>query len=172
MNKIELAKVTPKPLLFLIGIYFAVAAIMFVFSGLGDLPFNRKLPLESTPVAVYILVVLLLPVSLFLIYCRRKVCVTKGRLTVKSVINTISIRTGQITKVALIGADETPAPLLRTNGTTMPGLKSGWFRTGRQKFFVDFVNRPNVWIQTEGDTADILLELAQPEAMLRMFADK
>ena len=58
-------------------------------------------------------------------------------------------------------------PRLKTNGTDLPGLKSGWFRLrNRHKAFVAMTRGPRVlWLPT-GKGFDLLLQPRQPQALL------
>ena len=58
-------------------------------------------------------------------------------------------------------------PRLKTNGTDLPGLKSGWFRLrNRHKAFVAMTHGPRVlWLPT-GKGFDLLLQPRQPQALL------
>jgi hypothetical protein len=58
-------------------------------------------------------------------------------------------------------------PLLKTNGTSLPGLKSGWFRLrNRHKAFVAMTTGPRVlWLPTHNGY-DLLLQPRQPQALL------
>lgn len=153
-----------KPALCLLAVWAVIMLLAWLIP--ADLPFNRKIPVA--PVWICMLTTALMLLLLLLIYGRRSVVLAQGRLEVKSVLNKISVPTAQISRAVRIGEDEAPVPTSRTNGTAMPGLKSGWFQAGGRKVFIDYVRSPNVWIQTEG-AADILLELEQPEALLRLL---
>ena len=58
-------------------------------------------------------------------------------------------------------------PLLKTNGTGLPGFKSGWFRLrNRRKAFVAMTTGPRVlWLPTHNGY-DLLLQPRQPQALL------
>lgn len=58
-------------------------------------------------------------------------------------------------------------PMLKTNGTGLPGLQSGWFRLrNRHKAFVAIAGSPRVlWIPTRSGY-DLLLQPLQPQALL------
>lgn len=58
-------------------------------------------------------------------------------------------------------------PLLKTNGTALPGFRSGWFRLrNREKAFVAMLRGPRVtWVPTTQDYG-LLLQPRQPQALL------
>lgn len=58
-------------------------------------------------------------------------------------------------------------PLVKTNGTALPGFKSGWFRLrNRQKALVAMTQGPRVaWVPTTLDYG-LLLQPRQPQALL------
>lgn len=58
-------------------------------------------------------------------------------------------------------------PMLKTNGTALPGFRSGWFRLrNRRKALVAMNAGPRVlWLPTRSDH-DLLLQPRQPQALL------
>ena len=58
-------------------------------------------------------------------------------------------------------------PSWKTNGTALPGFKSGWFRMrNRHKAFVAMTTGPRVlWLPTSKGH-DLLLQPRQPQALL------
>lgn len=58
-------------------------------------------------------------------------------------------------------------PMLKTNGTSLPGLRSGWFRLrNRSKALVATAGGTRVlWLPTQG--YDLLLQSRQPQALLQ-----
>lgn len=63
-------------------------------------------------------------------------------------------------------------PLLKTHGTGLPGLRSGWYRLrNRRKAFVAMLSGPRVlWIPTRNGY-DLLLQPRQPQALLDCLRD-
>jgi hypothetical protein len=70
-------------------------------------------------------------------------------------------------RVADLGERTELKPVLKTNGTSLPGLRSGWFRLrNRRKALVATAGGPRVlWLPTHGDF-DLLLQPRQPQALL------
>lgn len=68
----------------------------------------------------------------------------------------------------VVNLDEHPElrPLLKTNGFSLPGFRSGWFRLrNRRRCFVAMAAGPRVlWLPT--DAHDLLLETRDPSALL------
>ena len=77
-----------------------------------------------------------------------------------------SLLTGEA-KVLDLGADPAHRPVLRTNGTGLPGYGSGWFKLANGEQALLFVtDRRVVYLPTREGYA-VLLSVAEPEAFLQ-----
>lgn len=63
-------------------------------------------------------------------------------------------------------------PMLKTNGTSLPGLRSGWFRLhNRHKALVAMGSGPRVLYLPTTQGYDLLLQARQPQALLERLRE-
>lgn len=63
-------------------------------------------------------------------------------------------------------------PMLKTNGTSLPGMHSGWFRLrNRHKALVAMTNGPRVVHLPTTQGYDLLLQARQPQALLQRLGE-
>ncbi|MDO4681277.1 MAG: hypothetical protein Q4B17_00615 [Lautropia sp.] len=110
------------------------------------------------------LVLLPVLIAMFGLVQSRSLSINEGVLRIKSTHYTKDVPLADISRVDLY-ADCQPRLSIQANGMGIPGIVSGWYRDGAQKYFVDFVRKPNVCI-VSGNTPDIVvLEVSDPQLL-------
>lgn len=80
----------------------------------------------------------------------------------------------QLAQARVVDLDEHTEfkPMLKTNGTGLPGLKSGWFRLrNRRKALVAIAGGRRVLHLPTGAGYDLLLQARQPQALLQRLRE-
>lgn len=118
---------------------------------------------------ILILILGVLPiVAILLVMRRRSLTVENDELIVRSSFYTMRLPLKNVESIAT--GESCPTRLgLRTNGVGLPGFHSGWFRVEGVNSFVDCRSLPNVCIRSRSPTAPVLLEVEDPDELVRFL---
>lgn len=97
---------------------------------------------------------------------RRSLSVDGEHLLIKTTFYTQQVPLSDIARIDLHDACQ-PELSIQVNGVGEPGIKSGWYRDGKQKYFVDIVRQANICIIRRGTPDIMALEVSDPVRLKR-----
>ncbi|MDO5101801.1 MAG: hypothetical protein Q4D91_02690 [Lautropia sp.] len=99
-------------------------------------------------------------------FSRRSLSLDGERLLIKTTLYTQQVPLSDIARIDLHDACQ-PELTIQVNGVGGPGIKSGWYRQGQQKYFVDIVRQANICIIRRGTPDIVALEVSDPVRLKR-----
>jgi hypothetical protein len=162
--------------LFLMGVALPLGIAALAFGhrmhrdGAG-FPSAQSWPILTATAAALLVVLVLLWWGIGRMVRRHRLLVSAHAIEIVTMLQRRAIAVAELdlAQARVVDLDERTElrPWLKTQGTALPGLRSGWFRLrDRRKAFVAMTGGPRVlWIPTRNGY-DLLLQPRQPQALL------